>query len=63
MCGVVKATYLRGNPVFADGEFPGEAEGREYTANTNRQAASNLRVRNTSTIAPQSVATAIPIEN
>jgi allantoinase len=36
--GVVKATYLRGNPVFADGEFPGEAEGREYTANTNRHA-------------------------
>ena len=54
--GEVKATYLRGNPVFADGEFPGEAEGREYTANTNRQATGNaFRVRNTSTIAPRSV--------
>lgn len=30
--GVVKATYLHGNPVFAEGEFPGEAAGREYTA-------------------------------
>jgi allantoinase len=28
--GVVKATYLRGNPVFADGTFPGEPRGREY---------------------------------
>ena len=27
--GVVKATYLRGNCVFADGEFPGEPDGRE----------------------------------
>jgi len=36
--GVVKATYLRGNPVFAEGEFPGDAEGREYAANTNRQS-------------------------
>jgi allantoinase len=27
--GVVKATYLRGNCVFADGEFPGEPGGRE----------------------------------
>ncbi len=27
--GVVKATYLRGNCVFADGEFPGEPSGRE----------------------------------
>ncbi len=26
--GVVKATYLRGNCVFADGEFPGELGGR-----------------------------------
>jgi len=30
--GVVKATYLRGNLVFADGEFPGEPAGREYPA-------------------------------
>lgn len=27
--GVVKATYLRGDCVFADGEFPGEPGGRE----------------------------------
>jgi allantoinase len=27
--GVVKATYLRGNCVFADGQFPGEPAGRE----------------------------------
>lgn len=31
--GVVKATYLRGNPVFSEGTFPGEAAGREYIAN------------------------------
>lgn len=31
--GVVKATYLRGNPVFSEGTFPGEATGREYIAN------------------------------
>jgi len=34
--GVVKATYLRGNCVFADGEFPGEPGGREYASNTRR---------------------------
>lgn len=28
--GVVKATYLRGTPVFAEGEFPNEPMGREY---------------------------------
>jgi allantoinase len=27
--GVVKATYLRGNCVFDDGQFPGEPDGRE----------------------------------
>ena len=27
--GVVKATYLRGNCVFADGKFPGKPDGRE----------------------------------
>ncbi|MGA8538629.1 MAG: amidohydrolase family protein, partial [Terriglobales bacterium] len=27
--GVVKATYLRGQVVFRDGEFSGEARGRE----------------------------------
>src|SRR5467141_3011769 len=26
--GVIKATYLRGNCIFADGEFPGESGGR-----------------------------------
>ena len=31
--GVVHATYLRGNPIFTDGTFPGEPSGREYTAN------------------------------
>jgi allantoinase len=29
--GVVKATYLRGNPVFTEGEFPGEPAGLECT--------------------------------
>src|SRR5260370_25811785 len=28
--GVVKAAYLRGELVFAQGSFPGEAAGREY---------------------------------
>jgi allantoinase len=28
--GVVKATYLRGQPVFADGKFPGQPSGREF---------------------------------
>jgi allantoinase len=28
--GVVKATYLRGSPVFAEGEFPDEVRGQEY---------------------------------
>jgi allantoinase len=28
--GVVKATYLRGKPVFAEGKFPGEPSGREW---------------------------------
>lgn len=30
LSGVVKATYLRGQPVFADGGFPGEPSGREW---------------------------------
>jgi allantoinase len=30
--GVVKATYLRGKPVFLEGEFPGEPAGREFRA-------------------------------
>jgi allantoinase len=28
--GVVRATYVGGKPVFADGEFPGEPTGKEY---------------------------------
>jgi allantoinase len=27
--GMVKATYLRGNPIFSDGEFPGKPSGQE----------------------------------
>jgi allantoinase len=34
--GVVKATYLRGNPVFAEGKFPGEPGGRECSPNKPR---------------------------
>jgi allantoinase len=30
--GVVKATYLRGKPVFLEGKFPGEPAGREFRA-------------------------------
>jgi len=37
--GVVKATYLRGNPVFVEGNFPGEPAGREYVANRSRRSA------------------------
>jgi allantoinase len=36
--GVVQATYLRGNAVFAAGKFPGEPAGREYLANTHRRS-------------------------
>ena len=28
--GIVKATYLRGEPVFVGGKFPAEAVGREF---------------------------------
>jgi allantoinase len=38
--GVVKGTYLRGNPVFAEGEFLGEPSGRECTTKTSRQSTS-----------------------
>lgn len=31
--GVVKATYLRGTPAFADDEFPGDPCGQEYSSN------------------------------
>jgi allantoinase len=34
--GVVKRTYLRGQLVFHDGEFPGEVSGREFCAATMR---------------------------
>lgn len=33
--GVVTATYLRGNPVFAGGQFPGKPLGREFASKTN----------------------------
>jgi allantoinase len=33
--GVIKATYLRGNCIFADGIFPGEPRGRECAPNTH----------------------------
>ena len=33
--GVVKATYVRGNCVFAEGEFPGELGGRECAPNSH----------------------------
>ena len=36
--GVVKATYLRGHPVFVEGEFPGEPGGREYPATMRRHS-------------------------
>lgn len=36
--GVVKATYLRGNLVFAEGEFPGEPAGRELQAGTQHHS-------------------------
>ncbi len=30
--GIVKSTYLRGKPVFLEGQFPGEPGGREFRA-------------------------------
>ena len=36
--GVVKATYLRGDLIFSDGEFPAECVGREYAAKENDQS-------------------------
>jgi allantoinase len=36
--GVVQATYLRGNPVFAEGAFPGEPAGREHVANSSHRS-------------------------
>ena len=37
--GVVKATYLRGSPVFVEGQFPGMAAGGEFAARERRPAA------------------------
>jgi len=37
--GVVKATYLRGSPVFVEGHFPGIPAGREFAAIERRPAA------------------------
>jgi allantoinase len=35
--GVVKATYLRGNPVFVAGDFPGQPAGLEHPTARSRQ--------------------------
>jgi allantoinase len=32
LLGIVEATYLRGRPVFVNGEFPGKAMGQEFRA-------------------------------
>jgi allantoinase len=40
LCGVVKATYLRANLVFHEGEFLGGAAGREFTKNTQLRSMS-----------------------
>jgi len=37
--GVVKATYLRGRAVFADGVFPGDPIGREHRCSVNSTSA------------------------
>jgi allantoinase len=39
--GVVKATYLRGQCVFTDGQFCGGPTGREIDAGTERRAMSH----------------------
>lgn len=36
--GVVKATYLRGSPVFVEGQFPGMAAGGEFAATERRRS-------------------------
>lgn len=36
--GVVKATYLRGNPVFIDETFPGQPAGREFRAHAHHDS-------------------------
>jgi allantoinase len=44
--GVVRLTYLRGKPVFADGVFPGAARGREFRregSKARRQPANQVR--------------------
>jgi allantoinase len=40
--GVVRATYLRGQRVFADGEFPATATGREFRNHNSRASWENL---------------------
>ena len=35
--GRVKRTYLRGRPVFCDGQFPGDAMGREFVRSVIEQ--------------------------
>jgi allantoinase len=36
--GAVRATYLRGNLIFAEGKFPGEPCGREYAAHLHHRS-------------------------
>jgi len=38
LCGVVKSTYLRGQPVFVEGQFPGQPVGREFRMAHNKSA-------------------------
>lgn len=40
--GIVKRTYLRGEPVFCDGEFPGEPKGREFQAYPDRPVGTRI---------------------
>src|SRR5258707_6768826 len=40
LLGVIKSTYLRGNCVFADGEYPGEPGGRELRREPGMEALS-----------------------
>lgn len=43
LCGLVKATYLRGKLVFNAGEFPGEPAGRECTLSHPGQRGAQVR--------------------
>jgi allantoinase len=42
--GIVQATYLRGEPVFVHGEFPGKPRGREFS-HRNQTHAGRSRLR------------------